>query len=90
MAERDERHRQMGNTRYVVEPNIKDGKGGLRDLNTLFWIGKYFYHVKTSARAGRARACSARDEYRLFQRPRISSGRCAATCISSPAAPRRS
>ncbi len=49
MAERDERHRQMGNTRYVVEPNIKDGKGGLRDLNTLFWIGKYFYRVKTSA-----------------------------------------
>lgn len=48
MAERDERHRQMGNTRYVVEPNIKDGKGGLRDLNTLFWIGKYFYQVKTS------------------------------------------
>ena len=48
MAERDERHKQMGNTRYVVEPNIKDGKGGLRDLNTLFWIGKYFYQVKTS------------------------------------------
>ncbi|MHB1111004.1 MAG: [protein-PII] uridylyltransferase family protein, partial [Devosia sp.] len=43
MAEREERHKQMGNTRYVVEPNIKDGKGGLRDLNTLFWIGKYFY-----------------------------------------------
>src|SRR5215217_3061332 len=38
MAERDERHKLMGNTRYVVEPNIKDGKGGLRDLNTLFWI----------------------------------------------------
>ena len=48
MAERDERHKQMGNTRYVVEPNIKDGKGGLRDLNTLFWIGKYFYQVKSS------------------------------------------
>ena len=30
----------MGNTRYVVEPNIKDGKGGLRDLNTLFWIAR--------------------------------------------------
>ena len=48
MAERDERHKQMGNTRYVVEPNIKDGKGGLRDLNTLFWIGKYFFSVRTS------------------------------------------
>ena len=44
MAERG-RHRQTGNTRHVVEPNIKDGKGGLRDLHTLFWIGKYFYRV---------------------------------------------
>src|SRR6185312_11917161 len=35
MAEREERHRQMGNTRYVVEPNIKDGKGGLCDLHVL-------------------------------------------------------
>ena len=67
MAERDERHRQMGNTRYVVEPNIKDGKGGLRDLNTLFWIGKYFYQVKTSHElVGKNVLSSA--EYRLFSR----------------------
>jgi [protein-PII] uridylyltransferase len=41
LAERDERHRRMGDSRYVVEPNVKDGKGGLRDLHTLYWIGKY-------------------------------------------------
>ena len=45
LAERDERHRRMGDSRYVLEPNIKDGKGGLRDLHTLFWIAKYTYHV---------------------------------------------
>ncbi|MHB1110023.1 MAG: [protein-PII] uridylyltransferase, partial [Devosia sp.] len=67
MAEREERHKQMGNTRYVVEPNIKDGKGGLRDLNTLFWIGKYFYKVKTGAELVGKGVLSA-DEYRLFQR----------------------
>lgn len=67
MAERDERHRQMGNTRYVVEPNIKDGKGGLRDLNTLFWIGKYFYQVKTSHELV-AKGVLTDAEYRLFQR----------------------
>jgi [protein-PII] uridylyltransferase len=67
MAERDERHKQMGNTRYVVEPNIKDGKGGLRDLNTLFWIGKYFYQVKTSHELVGKGVLSA-AEYRLFSR----------------------
>jgi [protein-PII] uridylyltransferase len=67
MAERDERHKQMGNTRYVVEPNIKDGKGGLRDLNTLFWIGKYFYQVKNAHELVGKGVLSA-DEYRLFQR----------------------
>jgi len=46
LAERDERHRKAGDTRYLVEPNVKEGKGGLRDLNTLFWIAKYFYHIR--------------------------------------------
>ncbi len=45
LAERDARHARMGDTRYVLEPNIKEGKGGLRDLQTLFWIAKYLYRV---------------------------------------------
>jgi [protein-PII] uridylyltransferase len=67
MAERDERHRQIGNTRYVVEPNIKEGKGGLRDLHTLFWIGKYFYRVKTSVELVEKGVFSA-EELRTFVR----------------------
>ena len=67
MSERDERHKAMGNTRYVVEPNIKDGKGGLRDLNALFWIGKYFYQVKTSHELVGKGVLSA-AEYRIFSR----------------------
>ena len=47
MVERDERHKRMGDSRYVVEPNIKDGKGGLRDLHTLYWIGKYVHRVRS-------------------------------------------
>ncbi|MDH5748068.1 MAG: [protein-PII] uridylyltransferase, partial [Rhodospirillales bacterium] len=46
LAERDQRHERMGDTRYVLEPNIKEGKGGLRDLQTLFWIAKYLYQVR--------------------------------------------
>ncbi len=45
LAERDDRHKRAGQSRYLVEPNVKDGKGGLRDLHTLFWIAKYVYRV---------------------------------------------
>ena len=45
LEERDTRHRRLGDSRYVLEPNIKEGKGGLRDLQTLFWIAKYYYKV---------------------------------------------
>jgi [protein-PII] uridylyltransferase len=48
LAERDVRHAKAGESRYLVEPNVKEGKGGLRDLNTLFWIGKYYYRVRTA------------------------------------------
>ena len=45
LAERNERHAKLGEARYVLEPNIKEGKGGLRDLHTLYWIAKYLYVV---------------------------------------------
>ena len=47
LAEREDRLRRNGQSRYIVEPNVKDGKGGLRDLHTLFWIGKYVYRART-------------------------------------------
>jgi [protein-PII] uridylyltransferase len=45
LAERDTRHEKQGE-RYMVEPNVKEGKGGLRDLQSLFWIAKYIHHVR--------------------------------------------
>jgi len=67
LAERDERHVRMGDSRYVVEPNVKDGKGGLRDLHTLYWIGKYVHGVERPADLVRAGLLSA-AEYRRFDR----------------------
>lgn len=49
LQERDARHERLGDTRYVLEPNIKEGKGGLRDLQTLHWIAKYLYKVDDMA-----------------------------------------
>jgi [protein-PII] uridylyltransferase len=43
LKERDDRHAKAGSSRYMVEPNVKEGKGGLRDLNTLFWIAQYLH-----------------------------------------------
>ncbi|MEM9854655.1 MAG: [protein-PII] uridylyltransferase, partial [Pseudomonadota bacterium] len=46
LDERASRHKKQGNQRYVVEPNVKEGKGGLRDLQSLFWIAKYIHGVR--------------------------------------------
>jgi [protein-PII] uridylyltransferase len=43
LRERDERHARAGASRFMVEPNVKEGKGGLRDLHTLFWIARYLH-----------------------------------------------
>ncbi len=48
LTERDARHNKFFQ-RYVVEPNVKEGKGGLRDLQSLFWIGKYVHGVQDAA-----------------------------------------
>ena len=46
LAEREQRVERAGSSRYLVEPNVKEGKGGLRDLQTLFWIAQYTYRVR--------------------------------------------
>jgi [protein-PII] uridylyltransferase len=67
LDERNQRHVRMGDSRYVVEPNVKDGKGGLRDLQTLYWIGKYIHRVKSSAELVDVGLLTA-QEYRTFRR----------------------
>ena len=45
LKERDDRHLRTGDSRYMLEPNVKEGKGGLRDLHTLFWLGRFLYRI---------------------------------------------
>ena len=45
LAERNARHQRHGGSRYTLEPNIKEGKGGLRDLQTLLWLARFVCRV---------------------------------------------
>ncbi len=67
LAEREERIRRAGQSRYLVEPNVKDGKGGLRDLHTLFWIAKYVFRVRDPSELIK-RGVFDKSEYQLFRR----------------------
>lgn len=67
LAERDQRHQRMGDSRYVVEPNVKEGKGGLRDLHLLFWIAKYLYRVSEPGELV-AKGVLTMEEARHFER----------------------
>ena len=67
LEERDIRHEKSGRSRYLVEPNVKDGKGGLRDLHTLFWISKYHYRVR-SLRELRDAAVFSKQEFLKFRK----------------------
>lgn len=46
-AERAARHRRYGDSPFMVEPNVKEGRGGLRDLQTLYWIARYVFDTQT-------------------------------------------
>ena len=65
LGERDARHEKQGQ-RYMVEPNVKEGKGGLRDLQSLFWITKYVYRVQNTAKLVDLGVFRP-DEYALFE-----------------------
>lgn len=65
LAERDARHVRVGDSRYQLEPNIKEGKGGLRDLHTLFWIAKYIYRTEDVAKLVELGVLSAEESARF-------------------------
>jgi [protein-PII] uridylyltransferase len=65
LAERDVRHQRVGDSRYQLEPNVKEGKGGLRDLHTLFWIAKYIYRTDDVGRLVELGVLSAEESLRF-------------------------
>ena len=69
LAEREARLKKNGGQRYVTEPNVKEGKGGLRDLQTLYWIAKHVYGVADEADLV-AKGLFSKDEFATFERAR--------------------
>lgn len=67
LSERDARHEKQGGQRYMVEPNVKEGKGGLRDLQSLFWIAKYLHGVQNPEELVRIKMFRP-EEYATFQK----------------------
>ena len=67
LEEQNARHARAGASRYLVEPNIKEGKGGLRDLHTLHWLAKHLYPDKAEEEFVEAGVFTA-SEYQSFRR----------------------
>jgi [protein-PII] uridylyltransferase len=67
LAEQNARHARAGTSRYLVEPNVKEGKGGLRDLHTLHWLAKHIYPDKAVEEFVEAGVFTP-TEYRSFRR----------------------
>ena len=65
LAERDARHQRVGDSRYQLEPNVKEGKGGLRDLHTLFWIAKYIFRTDDVGKLVELGVLSAEESQRF-------------------------
>ena len=45
-AERAARHARYGDSPFLVEPHVKEGRGGLRDLQTLYWLARHAFGVQ--------------------------------------------
>jgi len=67
VARNVERHRHFGDSSYLLEPNLKEGQGGLRDYHTMLWIGKIRHGFK-QRRDFEYTGQLSHDEYDRFTR----------------------
>ena len=42
------RHKHYGDSVFVLEPDVKEGKGGLRDYHSAYWATKVKYHIRAA------------------------------------------
>ncbi|HEY7535987.1 MAG TPA: [protein-PII] uridylyltransferase, partial [Thermodesulfobacteriota bacterium] len=46
LAENEKRDKRFGRSVYLLEPHVKEGEGGLRDINSALWIAKAKFKVR--------------------------------------------
>jgi [protein-PII] uridylyltransferase len=83
-----ERHSARAKAAIWSSPTSREGKGGLRDLQTLYWIGKYLYHVDDAADLVDY-GVFTREEYRTFQKAEAFCGTCGASALPDEPAEER-
>ncbi len=69
LLEQSKRHERFGNSMFYLEPNVKENPGGLRDIQTFFWISKYRYKV-ARIRDLIPQGIISQEEYRTLTRCR--------------------
>ena len=47
MSEQEQRYSKYNDTAYNLEPNIKEGPGGLRDIQVISWVFKHHYNAQS-------------------------------------------
>ncbi|MEW6109279.1 MAG: [protein-PII] uridylyltransferase [Nitrospirota bacterium] len=47
LKEMEKRHAESGDSVFLLEPNIKEGEGGLRDVHTAYWLSKVALKIET-------------------------------------------
>lgn len=67
VLENEERHGRYGSSVYILEPNIKDGEGGLRDIHTALWVSKARFKA-VSFRELMKKGVITPKELRFFER----------------------
>lgn len=70
LSERDQRHQRYGDSRYMLEPNVKEGKGGLRDAHTIGWLTRAAYDLSSNSELVE-KGLVRRDDYRAFEQARL-------------------
>ena len=65
-AEQRERHNRQRDTEYNLEPNIKNAPGGLRDIQTIAWVAKRYFQVRTLKQL-QGKGFFTEEEYAILQ-----------------------